>query len=233
MANTIIRPARKPLPNTGVDRYTFFELKEDTAEGLKYGQAYTLPGTVEIAPTDSGGSDTFDADNGAYIVETYLENMGHEITNADIPPAIDAMWRGLERLNGAVVVDGTSRLLYFGVAWRVLKPDGSYRYIKYFKGTYSFASNSGAKTKPSSGTSEKKTAQATYTAVKTDYGSAATPNGLMYMMIDEADALAIKGTGNTPLYANRAAFEEVWFGDMATLTADGGASDANITIVEE
>lgn len=232
MANTINKPARKPMPSIGVDRYTFFEVKEDTAEGLKYGQAYMLPGTVQISPTDSGGSDTFGADNGAYLVEAYLENMGHEITNADIPPEVDAMWRGFEMLNGAVVVDGTSKQLYFGVAWRILKADGSYRYVKYFKGAYSFASSVGAETKPSSGASNKQTAQATYTAVKTDYGSAATPNGLMYMVIDEADALAVKGTGNTPLYANRAAFEEAWFGSMATLTADAGASDTNITVGE-
>ena len=104
--------------------------------------------------------------------------------------------------------------------------------MKYFKGAYSFASNTGAETKPSSGAANKQTAQAAYSAVKTDYGSEATPDGLMYMYIDEADALAIKGSGDTPMYANRAAFEEAWFGDMATLTAASGASDKNITVGE-
>ena len=95
---------RKPLPTIGVDKYTFFPLTSDTAEGAEYGEAYSLRGTVEIAPSDSGGSDVFDADNGAYVTDTYVENIGHDITNADIPPEVDAMWRGLEMKNGLVSV---------------------------------------------------------------------------------------------------------------------------------
>ena len=90
---------KRPLPTIGVDKYTFFPLTEDTAESLTYGTAVALPGTVEIAPTDTGGSDVFDADNGAYCTETYIEKMGHDITNADIPPEVDAMWRGIEMKN--------------------------------------------------------------------------------------------------------------------------------------
>ena len=57
---------KKPLPTIGVDKYTFFKVNEDSVSGTEYGEAYNLKGTVEIAPTDSGGSDVFDADNGAY-----------------------------------------------------------------------------------------------------------------------------------------------------------------------
>ena len=81
---------------TGVERYTFFEVESDTAEGITYKEPCHLRGTVEIAPTDAGGSDVFDADNGAYDVVSYVETLGHELTNADIPPEVDAMWRGLE-----------------------------------------------------------------------------------------------------------------------------------------
>ena len=59
---------KRPLPTIGVDKYTFFPLTADTAEALTYGEAITLQGTVEISPTDSGGSDVFDADNGAYEI---------------------------------------------------------------------------------------------------------------------------------------------------------------------
>ena len=76
----------KPLPTIGVDKYTFFPLTSDAAEGAEYGSPYSLKGTVEIAPTDEGGSDVFDADNGAYETSNYIEKIGHEITNADIPP---------------------------------------------------------------------------------------------------------------------------------------------------
>ena len=74
---------KKPLPTIGVDKYTFFKVNEDSVSGTEYGEAYNLKGTVEIAPTDSGGSDVFDADNGAYEASSYIEKLGHDITNAD------------------------------------------------------------------------------------------------------------------------------------------------------
>lgn len=48
---------KKPLPTIGVDKYTFFKVNEDSVSETEYGEAYNLKGTVEIAPTDSGGSD--------------------------------------------------------------------------------------------------------------------------------------------------------------------------------
>lgn len=199
---------KRPMPTIGVDKYTFFAITADSAEALTYGQAYSVPGTVEIAPTDSGGSDIFDADNGAYITESYIEKLGHDITNADITPEIDALWRGLEAKNGAVLISGVDKTVYFGVAWRILKADDTYRYVKYFKGAYSFASNVGGKTKPSSGAADKQTAKATYSAVQTECGN------YKYMYIDEADAL------ENETYKTREEFEAAWFGDMATLLDD-------------
>lgn len=201
---------KKPIPTIGVDRYTFFKLTSDTSQGAAYSAPVSLKGTVQISPTDSGGSDTFDADNGAYEVETYIEKMGHEIENADIPPEVDAMWRGLETKNGGVLVDGSPKTVYFGVAWRLLKTDGTYRYVKYFKGAYSFASNVGGKTRPSSGAAEKQTAKATYTAVKRDY------DGNMYFYID-ADQVDV---GAEKTYETLAEFEDAWFSDMGTLMDD-------------
>ena len=187
---------KRPLPTIGVDKYTFFPLTEDTAESLTYGTAVSLPGTVEIAPTDAGGSDVFDADNGAYCAETYIEKMGHDITNADIPPEVDAMWRGIELKNGLVSVSNNAGAPKFAVAWRIIKSDGSYRYVRYLKGSYSFASNVGGKTKPSQGASEKQTAKATYTAVQT------AKDGTIYEYIDQK---------SLPDKLTREAFEEEWF----------------------
>lgn len=190
---------KKPLPTIGVDRYTFFNIVSDDENGAEYGEGVNLKGIVEIAPTDAGGSDTFDADNGAYETTTYIEKIGHEITNADIPPEVDAVWRGLERNNGVVEVGNDTATVYFGVAWRILKSDGTYRYVRYYKGSYSFASNVGGKTKPSSGSIDKQTAKATYTAVQRDY------DNKYYAYFDESD-LPDGITGDE--------LEENWFSDM-------------------
>ncbi|MCC8160202.1 MAG: hypothetical protein LIO53_02615 [Oscillospiraceae bacterium] len=189
----------KPLPTIGVDNYTFFELISDESGGAEYGEAYSLRGTVEISPTDAGGSEVFDADNGAYETSSYIEKIGHDITNADIPPEVDALWRGIERKNGVVEVGNDTKTVYFGVAWRILKSDGSYRYVRYYKGSYSFASNVGGKTKPSSGSIDKQTAKATYTAVQRDY------DNNYYAYFDESDL---------PDTVTREELEEQWFSDM-------------------
>lgn len=190
---------KKPLPTIGVDKYTFFKVTEDNAEGTTYGEAQSLRGIVEIVPTDSGGNDVFDADNGAYETASYIENIGHDITNADIPPAVDAAWRGLEVKDGLVEVGNDFHTVYFGVAWRIMKSDGSYRYVRYYKGSYSFASNVGGKTKPSSGSIEKQTAKATYTAVQRE------KDGKYYSYIDEADL---------PETVTKETLAEKWFTDM-------------------
>ena len=196
MANT---EKRKPLPTIGVDKYTFFAVLTDTSEGATYGDPYNLRGTVEIAPTDAGGSDVFDADNGAYETSNYIEKLGHDITNADIPPEVDSMWRGLTQKDGVVEVGNDTNTVYFGVAWRIMKSDGSYRYVRYYKGSYSFASNVGGKTKASSGAPEKQTAKATYTAVQRDF------DNNYYAYFDESDL---------PEGVTKTELEENWFKDM-------------------
>lgn len=190
---------KKPLPTIGVDRYTFFNVISDDESGTVYGSGVNLKGIVEIAPTDAGGSDVFDADNGAYETTSYIEKIGHEITNADIPPEVDAVWRGLERKNGVVEVGNDTETVYFGVAWRILKSDGSYRYVRYYKGSYSFASNVGGKTKPSSGSIDKQTAKAVFTAVQRDF------DNNYYAYLDENDL---------PAGVTKEELEENWFSDM-------------------
>ena len=195
--NTVVN---KPSSTIGVDKYTFFKVDKDTATELTYGDGYTLPGMVQITPTDSGNSDTFDADNNAYEVSTYIEKPGHDIENADIPPEVDAMWRGLKMDEvGGVAVDNKTEAPYFGVAWRTLHNDGSYRYFRTYKGKYSFASNVGGKTKPSSGSIDKQTAKATYTAVQRDF------DNNYYAYFDESDL---------PSNITRDEFENKWFTDM-------------------
>lgn len=201
---------KKPLPTIGVDKYTFFKLLTDTKEGATYDEPVSLPGTVEIAPSDKGSSEVFDADNGAYTTTSYLESVGHEITNADIPSEVDALWRGLDLKNGGVEVGNDAETVYFAVAWRILKADGTYRYVRYYKGAYSFASNVGGKTKPSAGAPENQTAKATYTAVQRDF------DNKYYYFIDET---------KLPTGVSKAEFEEMWFTDPtyypeATTTAE-------------
>lgn len=165
----------KPYRTMGVSNYTFWkELTDDKETGTAtYGEAYTLPGTVQITPTDSGGTSVFDADNVAYEIDSYVEKMGHEIENADVPPEADKMWRGLDPDAPGVMVekDTFGNAPYFAVAWMIDMGGGNCRLVKYFKGKYGFASNVGAKTANSEGAPEKQTAKSSFTATFRDCDS--------------------------------------------------------------
>ncbi len=189
---------KKPMPAIGVDKYTFFKVESDTSSGTIYGEAVSLPGTVEIAPSDNGGVEIFEADNGIYDAAAYMGKLGHTLTNADIPPAVDAAWRGLSMKDGVCEVAGEASTAYFGVAWRILKSDGSYRYVRYYKGSYSFTSATGGKTKAVSGLSPK-TSKAEYTSVMRESDSA------YYAYIDSNDL---------PDGVTKETVEEKWFSDL-------------------
>lgn len=191
----------KPMPTIGVDKYTYAAFFREDSSGLSYSNYKQIPGTVEIAPTDNGGNATFDADNGAYANVSYIESIGHTITNADIPPEVEADWRGLTRESSGMITVDEPKTIYFGVAYRIKKADGTYRYVRFYKGSYSFASHLGAKTQPATGAPDFQTATATYTAVKT------SKSEKYYSYIDEADALEASGL-------TRDEFEDNWFSNF-------------------
>lgn len=206
MTNEVIQP----MPSIGVDMYHYAKVLEDVKGGeTTYGTPKPLPGAVEIAPTDSGGVAVFDGDNGSYRALPYTEKMGHDITNADIPAEIDAEWRGLEMKDGGVEFGGIPKAPHFCAMWRVLKANGVYRYVRYYKGVYSFASNVGAKTKPSSGAPDFQTAKATFTSENR------LSDGMAYYMIDD-DKLP---DGVTPEI-----IEEKWFTDANWYPKDEAAA---------
>lgn len=171
---------KQTAPSIGVDMYHYAKVLEDVkGKETTYSAPKPLLGTVEIAPTDAGGASTFDADNGAYFTLSYMEKLGHDITNADIPAEIDAEWRGLAMKDGGVEYGGVPQAPHFCAMWRVLKANGAYRYVRYYKGKYSFASNVGGKTKPSSGAPDFQTAKATFTAENR------LSDGRVYYMVDD------------------------------------------------
>lgn len=193
---------RKPKTTIGVSQYTIFPVDEDASTGTTYLDAIPVPGTVEIAPTDSGNAENFDADDEPYEVDSYIESMGHELTNADIPPDVEAVIRGLDLKDNGVEYDKDTpgKAPYCGVAWKVRKSDGHFRLVRYYKGKYAFASNVGGQTRPSQGAPEHQTATSTYVAVPRD------SDGKIYYYLD---------TDNLPEGVSEAEALENWFTDLS------------------
>lgn len=197
MANGV-KQIRKTSNTKGVSHYTFWLLKEDTAAGTVYGDAYQFPGLVNVTLTDSGGVAVDDADNGAYEAVAYTEKIGHDIENVDIPPEVDAMWRGAEPDKfGGFTYGKDNKQAYFAAAWRLDKVEGWHRYFRSYKGAYTLASNAGGKTAPSSGAPEFQHAKASYTALNRDF------DGAVYYLLDDRDMTD----------EQKAKMEENWFTD--------------------
>ena len=193
---------RKPKTTIGVSQYTIFPVDEDASTGTTYLDAIPVPGMVEVAPTDSGNAENFDADDEPYEVDSYIESMGHELTNADIPPDVEAVIRGLDLKDNGVEYDKDTpgKAPYCGVAWKVRKSDGHFRLVRYYKGKYAFASNVGGQTRPSQGAPEHQTATSTYAAVPRD------SDGKIYYYLD---------TDNLPEGVSEAEALENWFTDLS------------------
>ena len=171
---------KKTSSTIGVDKYTFWELTEDALTGAVYGPAYQFPGTISVTLTDSSGTSVIDADNGAYEALSYTEKIGHDLENVDIPPEVDALWRGVEPDEfGGVAYDKNTKQKYFAAAFRLEKAGGWHRYFRCYKGIYSFAPSANGKTKPSSGAPEAQTAKASYAALNRDYD-----DKVMYILDD-------------------------------------------------
>lgn len=198
MANEV-KTVKKTSGIIGVDKYTFWELTEDTPAGAVYGPAYQFPGTIQVTLTDSSGTSVIDADNGAYEAIAYTEKIGHELENVGIPPEVDAMWRGVKPDEfGGVTYGKNTKQPYFGAAFRLEMAAGWHRYFRCYKGLYSFASNASGKTKPSSGAPEHQTGKASYTALNRDF------DGAVYYILDDRDMTD----------EQKAEIAEKWFEDI-------------------
>lgn len=199
MANST-QPTKRKSATIGIDKYTFWEVMEDTASGTTYGPAQDFPGTISVSLTDSGGTEVLDADNRAYEAVSYTEKIGHDLENVDIPPEVDAAWRGakVDEFGGFTYGKDTEQK-YFAAAFRLEKDGGRWhRYVRYYKGVYSFASNASGKTRPSSGAPEFQTAKASYTALSRDSDDA------VYYILDDRDMTD----------EQKAEIAEKWFEDI-------------------
>ncbi|GHU56595.1 hypothetical protein AGMMS49975_20210 [Clostridia bacterium] len=217
---------RKPRPVIGVSGYTIAELLTDTATGRTYGTPIQLPGTVQIAATDTANAATFDADDGAYESVSYIENRGHTLTTAALPPDISAKMKGALYVGGVYHDNDWGNPPEFAAMWRVLKSNDKYRYTRELRGKYSFASNVGGQTKPSSGAPNFQTATATYKSLK-------TADGGYREFIDEDEVVGAMNESDELLYpeiTSREILEANFFSNPYWKPDDGDAVTQSITI---
>lgn len=120
----------------GVDKFHYAILTADTAAALTYGDFKSAPGTISMGVTLESVSGTLYADNKAII--TY-QSIGTATVSIERTSITDEMKKDLmgSPMKGAVrhVTPGSSSP-YVGIAFRMLYSDGTYQYVKLYKGKF-------------------------------------------------------------------------------------------------
>lgn len=139
MTNRIIENTSRAL--VGLDNFHFSKVVSDTEAGLVYGEMVAVPNTIEINVNLNSSLATLFADNKPAIVHSVLGVADVSIVKASLPNEFLAEILG-NKMQGAlrhITPDQVSP--YVGLAWRQLYSDGSYAYVKLYKGKFSEPEN--------------------------------------------------------------------------------------------
>lgn len=127
----------------GVDKFHFSELLYDYPDLLKYGDMYDFPGTIEISATPENVNETLYADNAAVIVYTATSAFDVTVERTNLPEEVLAQLLGNAQEGAIRHVNSAAKPPYVGIAWRQLYSDGTYGYVKLFKGKFQEPDNVG------------------------------------------------------------------------------------------
>lgn len=120
----------------GIDRFHYAPLIEDTETKLEYGDMAHLPNTVNISVAMNASTETLYADNKAAIIYSSIGNVELTAERTTIPEDVLAEWLGSTMEGGVRYVSQEQNSPYMGVAWRQVYSDGSYSYVKLYKGKF-------------------------------------------------------------------------------------------------
>lgn len=190
---------QQPVPKIGVDELHYFPINSDSKEELDYGESVWVQGSVNIGFGFNSSVDVFDADNGAYAVTPVLGEQTVGIEGADFTTEMISEWIGADYEYGLMTFEEV-KPKYFGIAWRVKKSDGSYRYIRAYKGMFSMPDQN-AQTAVS-GSVNYQTSSIEFKAVKSNFA------GTTFSILDDNDPRLPDGV--TP-----AVIKEQWFKDLS------------------
>ncbi len=189
----------EPMPKTGVDRLHYFKLEEDTSRSLTYGEGIEVEGLVKIGFSVQSRVETFYADNVPYTTNVSTGELMASVEGADFTPAVLSDWQGNSYENGLFTFL-TAETRYFGLAWRIQKSNGAYRYVRLYKGLFSIPNQDGQTA--TNGTIHYQTANITFSGVVTRHNKQA------FAILDDDDP-------HLPAGVTKEMIEENWFRDPA------------------
>lgn len=120
----------------GVDKFHYANLTADTQSALTYGDFKAAPGTISIGVSLENVSGTLYADNKAVITYQSIGTATVTIERTTIPDEMKNDLMGSPLVGGTRYVTPAASAPYVGIAFRMLYSDGTYQYVKLYKGKF-------------------------------------------------------------------------------------------------
>lgn len=133
MGKTIANTARALI---GLDKFHFSVMYLDHQDLLVYGDMISVPETIELNVNTNSQASVLFADNKPAIAYTTIGVVEVSMTKATLPNEFLAILLGNRKVGGVRHITSDQNSPYVGIAWRQLYSDGSYAYVKLFKGKF-------------------------------------------------------------------------------------------------
>lgn len=141
MADRIIENTARAL--VGIDKFHYSKLVADTTTTIAYGEIVSVPETIEMNVNTNSTAATLFADNKPAIVYTTIGVVELSMVKATLPNEFLADVLGNKFVGAVRHTTNTQVSPYVGVAWRQLYSDGTYAYVKLYKGKFAEPENNG------------------------------------------------------------------------------------------
>lgn len=130
------------LPAISAERYTIFKMTDDSSSGSVYESGNEISGTVQLIPSTMTKCEYVRSDTGIFDSVTYLYKTMHTLKLTGLSEEIFTTLLGEANEDGTFSIKEIPKQQYFAVAYRIKDLDGTYRYYKWLKGTFTISISS-------------------------------------------------------------------------------------------
>lgn len=120
----------------GLDNFHFAKLLLDTQTTLAYGEMTAVPDTIELNVNTNSSASTLFADNKPAIAYTTVGVVEVSMVKATLPNEFLTEILGNKTVGAVRHTTSAQVSPYVGIAWRQLYSDGTYAYVKLYKGKF-------------------------------------------------------------------------------------------------
>jgi len=124
------------VPVIGLDKFHYAIVTTDTTSESTYEASVAVPNLNQANIAFNGTASTWFADNGPAVISSQIGEVEVEIVIGDLPPADYAKLIGATRTDGKIAYNKNANAPDCAIAFRLMKSDGSFRYVWLLKGKF-------------------------------------------------------------------------------------------------